>query len=300
MESAKNANQKINETGKPIEFTYECIPCAIGSLITLFKNGIIPEDKQEKIFRMLLTYFSDLNYKQSPPEIARQMHRIIRDASQNSDPYKNLKLRFNQLMLEKYLFLKKQVEDSPDPFLFALKLAIAGNIIDFGPNGNFDIDATIAKAINTKFAFDDSLEMKKSIARARSILYLGDNAGEIVLDRLFLETINHPNVYFAVRGNPIINDVTLSDAQLVGIDKIANVISNGDDAPGTILKNTSTDFQTVFNSVDIIISKGQGNFESLTYCRRNIYFLLIVKCEHVAKHLGCRKGDFIIKKGNNF
>lgn len=288
-----------NNLATSIEFTYECIPCAIGSLITLFKKKIVPADQQDEIFRSMLEYFARLDYEQSPPAIAREMHRMIKKALNNPDPYANLKVQFNELMLGKYPELKKQVKASADPFLYALRMALAGNIIDFGPNGKFDVEGTIKRAQSAEFAFDDSLALKKAIDNAQSILYLGDNAGEIVLDRIFLETIGHPNVYFAVRGNPIINDVTIADAKTVGIDKLAKVISNGDDAPGTLLQNTSPEFQEMFNSVDLIISKGQGNFESLMQCQQNIYFILMVKCHHVAKHLGCQKDDFVVKKGIN-
>ncbi len=284
------------EVAKPIEFTYECIPCAMGSLITLFKKGMVPEDKQDFIFRTLLKYFSELNYRQSPPEIGQQMHRIIKELLDNSDPYFDIKNKFNRLLLDLYPDLKKRIIDADDPFDFALRLAIAGNVIDFGPNNKFDINDTIKKANSVNLAIDNSKELKRSIAQSKIVLYLGDNAGEVVMDRLFLETINHSNVYFAVRGAPIINDITEADAKIVGIDKIAKIISNGDDAPGTILKNTSDEFRGIFDRADLIISKGQGNYESLSNCQKNIYFILMAKCDHVAKHLGCKKGDFVVKK----
>lgn len=285
------------EVAKPIEFTYDCIPCALGSLITLFEKGIVPEEKQDNTFRALLKYFSELSYQQSPPEIGSEMHRLIRDTINNPDPYRQIKDKFNRLMLDLYPELKNGVNEADDSFQFALRHAIAGNVIDFGPNGKFDINETIERATSVVLAVDDSAVLKEEINKAQTLLYLGDNAGEIVMDRIFLETIQHPNVHFAVRGAPIINDITITDARMVGIDKIANVISNGDDAPGTILKNTSQEFQDIFEKADLIISKGQGNYESLTYCQKNIFFILMAKCEHVANHLGCQKGDFVVKRG---
>jgi len=281
-----------------LEATYGCVTCAIGSLVTLFEKGLVPETKKDATMRAVLKYFSELDYKQSPPRIGKEMHRVIREVIGNADPYKALKAHFNHMLLNQLPDLKSRVNAADDPFQLALRLAIAGNIIDFGPNEKFDMDATMEKAKSVSPSIDDSEELRREISAAKSILYLGDNAGEIVMDRLFLETIRHPNVYFAVRYSPIINDVTFEDAQQVGIDKIAAVISNGDDAPGTILEHTSAEFQELFNRVDLIISKGQGNFEGLSACQKNIYFLLMVKCDHVGSFLNVKKGDFVVKKGN--
>ncbi len=281
---------------EPLKFTYDCIPCAIGSLINLFNEGLIPPEKKDGAMRSLLKYLSEANFEQSPPALGQQMHRIIRKVLDNPDPYKEIKNKFNTLMLEYYPLLKDKVDKAFDPFNFALRLAIAGNIIDFGPNQSFDIKDTLKKAEYVKLAVDQSQELKASVGSAKTLLYLGDNAGEIVMDKLFLETINHPNVYFAVRGAPIINDITIEDAHQVGIDKIATVISNGDDTPGTIMENVSSQFRNIFNDADLIISKGQGNYEGLSGCDGNIYFILLAKCDHVANHLGVKKGDFLVKK----
>ncbi len=285
-----------HKISKPLEVTFDCIPCAIGSVITLFNRGFIPEDQQEKAIRTLLKYLSTANFNQSPPALGQEMHRIIRKILNNPDPYQKIKKEFNSLMLKNYPDLKTQVTKAADPFLLALRLAIAGNIIDFGPNHSFNVHNTLQQAKSVKLAVDHSQQLKAAIKNASTLLYLADNAGEIVMDRLFLETIDHPNVYFAVRGAPIINDVTIADAQQTGIDKIATVISNGDDAPGTILKNVSPQLREIFNRADLIISKGQGNYEGLSGCHKNIYFLLMAKCEHVANHIGVRKGDFLVIK----
>jgi len=189
------------------------------------------------------------------------------------------------------------VDEADNPFQIALRLAIAGNVIDYGPNQRFDINNTLEQAKSIVLAIDDSHSLQASISQAKTLLYLGDNAGEIVMDRIFLETISHPNVYFAVRGAPIINDALLEDAELVGIDKISNLITNGDDAPGTILESTSAEFRDIFDRADLVISKGQGNYEGLNGTDEKIYYILMTKCDHVANHLGVKKGDFVVKKG---
>jgi len=280
----------------PIQVTYDCIPCAIGSLITLFNKGLVPAEKRDATMRTLLRYLSEIDFNQSPPKLGREMHRIIRQVLNNPDPYLELKMKFNQSLLDLYPELKRRVAESPDPFQLALRLAIAGNVIDFGPNQSFDLNGTLEKANSVTLAVDDSSLLRQSLHRAKTLLYLGDNAGEIVMDRIFLETMGHPHVYFAVRGAPIINDVTEVDAGMVGIDKIATVISNGDDAPGTVLESVSPQFRRIFDQADLIISKGQGNYESLCGSEKNIFFLLMAKCDHVASHLGVKKGDFVVKK----
>ena len=279
-----------------IKVTYDCIPCAIGSLITLFNKGLVPVKKKDGTMRALLRYLSEIDFDQSPPLLGRQMHRIIRQVLNNPDPYFELKQQFNRALLDLYPELKKRVMESADPFQLALRLAIAGNVIDFGPNHSFDMKGTLDRANSVVLAVDHSSLLQQSLSRAKTLLYLGDNAGEIVMDRIFLETIGHANVYFAVRGAPIINDITEADASMVGIDKIARVISNGDDAPGTILENVSSEFRQVFDRADLIISKGQGNYESLSGTGKNIFFLLMAKCDHVASHLGVKKSDFVVKR----
>ena len=280
-----------------IKVTYDCIPCAIGSLITLFKKGLVTKEKQEQTMRALLEYLGKIDYNQSPPQLGREMHRVIRQVLQNPDPYYDIKQKFNRLMLDYYPDLKKLVDEADNPFQMALRLAIAGNVIDYGPNKPFDIHKTLDQAKSIFLAIDDSQSLQASISQAKTLLYLGDNAGEIVMDRIFLETIQHPNVYFAVRGAPIINDALLEDAKLVGIDKIAHLITNGDDAPGTILESTSAEFKDIFDRADLIISKGQGNYEGLNGTGEKIYFILMTKCDHVANHLGVKKGDYVVKKG---
>jgi len=264
-------------------------------LITLFDKGLVPGEKQEPAMRAVLAYFSRIDYNQTPPQMGKDMHRIIREVLGDPDPYHEIKMKFNNLMLSYYPDLKKIVAEAGDRLAMALKLAIAGNIIDFGPNQPFDIDKTLNLAKSIVPAIDDTESLRTDISRAKTILYLGDNAGEIVLDKLLIETIGHPDVYFAVRGAPVINDATLEDAKAVGMEEVARVISNGDDAPGTILKDTSAEFREIFGRADLTIAKGHGNYEGLKGSLGNIYFVLLAKCDYVAGRLGVRKGDFVIK-----
>ena len=277
-----------------------CITCAIDSFVQLAEKGMIPADKHEEAMRRLLSFLSQMDYAQGPPWLGKEMHALIREVSQNPDPYKSLKQQFNSEMLGMYPEFKRLVTQSSNPFNTALRLAIAGNIIDFGPNHRFDHHKTISRVLNAELALDDSTVLQQEIQRAQTLLYLGDNAGEIVFDRLFLETIDHPDVWFAVRGSAIINDALEEDAREVGIANLATIISNGDNAPGTILENTSETFQELFNRADLVIAKGQGNFESLNQVNKKIFFLLMIKCDQVAKVVGVPKGSYVVMQNQSY
>jgi hypothetical protein len=217
------------------------------------------------------------------------------------DPYFNEKQQSNIQALELYKYWVKEVNNSNNPFDISLRLAIAGNIIDFATGEKFDINQTIQRVLKANFAIDHSEYLKEEIKKAKKILYLGDNAGEIVFDKLFIETLNHPNITYVVRGNPVLNDATMEDAISTGIiNVVKKVISNGYGAPSTLVDKCSKEFQEHYYDADLIISKGQGNLEGLINNNygRNIVFLLIVKCNVIADLLKVNKGDFVVVSSN--
>ncbi len=181
-----------------------------------------------------------------------------------------------------------------------MRLAIAGNVIDFGSQHQFDVMETINRVMDTKLAIDHSRRLRVDLEKADSLVYIGDNCGEIVLDKIFLSLINVSHKYFVVRDSPIINDITYEDAILTGIDKIAKVITTGDNSPGAVWESTSEQFKNVFRNADVIISKGQGNLEGLLdVAHKSIYFLLVTKCDLIARRVGTKKEEFIVKKGKS-
>jgi uncharacterized protein with ATP-grasp and redox domains len=272
---------------------YFCFARAFERIIE--KEDLSPEEKRE-FAGDLFGMFCRGNRTFSVPAFSRDLHHALRQHIQNPDPYKEVKRQNNDLVLGKIDGFKKLVSESGDPFEMALRLAIAGNIIDYGVSDHFDLEATLKKVLGTDFAIDHSAELKKALAKAKTVLYLGDNAGEIVFDKLFIETMNHPNLWFAVRGAPVINDVTIEDARYVKMDEVAHVIPNGYDAPSTLLDHCSAEFLELFYSADLIISKGQGNLEGLMDypAGSEIYFLLMVKCDVVADDLAVSKGSFVV------
>ncbi len=274
----------------------DCIPCTVNSFLRLIKTGMLPEESKEAAMRRLLAFLSRADFRQSPPALGREMHRMIREELNNSDPYREIKEKYNRMMLDLQPQFENQIETSTDSFDTAMRLAVAGNVIDFGPQAQMDIMETINRVTRAQFAIDDSQQLRDDLKSARTLLYLGDNCGEIVMDKLFLQTLGLPEMYFAVRGGPIINDVTIEDAKLVGMEDVATVITTGDDSPGVVWQTASDEFKAIFNEADVIISKGQGNLEGLIDVPQNIYFLLVIKCDLVGELVETGVGEFVIKR----
>jgi len=216
------------------------------------------------------------------------------------DPYEQVKEDCNKFMAEVMPDLRKIVESSEDPFLTAAKLAVAGNVIDVGQKRHFSKKFVLDefnKGLENGFAIDDIVELKKDILQAAKILYLGDNVGETFLDKLFIEQIPYEKVTYVVKSAPVINDAMIEDAMIAGITDIVRVIGSGTDAPGCLLEDCSEEFLKEFESSDLIIAKGHGNYESLYGLNNRTYFLLMAKCHPIAKHVGCNVGDIVAVKG---
>jgi hypothetical protein len=250
---------------------------------------------QKEILDEIARIIPDIPLESSPPEIGRIVYKAIKEISGLEDPYKKVKKEYIELALRLYPELKKKVEESKDPLLTAIRIAIAGNIIDFGVGEEFNVEETLNSTLKEEFAILDYQDFKDDLKEAEMILYIGDNAGETVFDRVLIEEING-NVYYAVRGEPIINDVTFKDAIDSGIAEVAGIIPSGSDAPGTILNRCNQKFLELFYKSDIIISKGQGNYETLSEVDRDIYFLLMVKCPVIARDIGVKNQSIILLK----
>ncbi len=278
---------------------YRCFFCFARAFEKLLEKEQLTIAEKNSFTRGMTMLYSKSQEDFSAPAFSRELHQVLKLYSKNCDPYVDIKKQTYDLVLSLYPTLKQLVFESENPFDTAVRLAIAGNIIDFAVGDQHNLEATIEKVLKSDFAINHSFELKEALSTAKKVLYLGDNAGEIVLDKLFIETIMHPNLHFAVRGAPVINDVTLDDARYVGMDRVADVIQNGYDAPSTILDKCSNEFQKQFYDADVIISKGQGNLEGLlNKTDKQIFFLLMVKCDVIAEALSVKKGDFVVMKNN--
>jgi uncharacterized protein with ATP-grasp and redox domains len=271
-----------------------CKSCFFNTYQRLFEKfnvGIAQRKKFISFFQETIIKHKNL----STPEIQRELNKEFCRIINVNDPFEEEKANSNHIALELYKEWKPKVLSSVNPFDLALRLSIAGNIMDYGANNSFDVHETINKVLKTSFAIDHSELLKNKIKKAKRILYLGDNAGEIVFDKLFLETIMHNHVIYAVKDAPVLNDVTMTDAKEIGMDLVADVISNGFDAPSTVLNKCSEEFIGIYKSADLIISKGQGNYEGLM--KENdprIFFLLMAKCDVIAEILHVKKGSFVV------
>lgn len=274
----------------------ECIHCFFEQTNRLFVKHNIQEGTARELFRKLNVFVEENRETALPiPEASGFLHRILKQELGNVDLYRKEKEDYNNLLMSLEEEIRIIIKRSADPFRTALQYALAGNVIDFGLPRSFDIFKSLSSAASSEPAINHSDLLKDELRKASKVLYLGDNTGEIVLDKLLIETIHHPNLYFAVRGGNIVNDVTMKDARKVGIAQIAHVISNGYDAPSTIIDKCSPAFKKLYNEAGVIISKGQGNLEGLIDQRdKNIFFLLMIKCKVIARKIGVQEGDVVI------
>ena len=274
---------------------FECIPCLLRQTLEAARLTTDDEAIHEQVLRKVLRAASEMNLRESPPLMAQRIHRLIRQMTGNNDPYSDIKDRFNHFALELYPELKERIERSRESLDTAIRLAIAGNIIDSGVNCHIDetqVHNAIEHALTAPLAGDPE-EFREIISEAKDILYLADNAGEILFDRLLIEQIPLEKVTLAVKGSPVINDACLVDAQATGIADLVEVIDNGSDAPGTILDECSEGFKRRFENADLIIAKGQGNYETLSDVKKDIFFVLKAKCPVIAHHIGCEVGSLV-------
>jgi uncharacterized protein with ATP-grasp and redox domains len=254
------------------------------------------EAVHKKVLRAVLKAAGDMDLRQSPPAMGQFVHRLIREETGDPDPYREVKQRQNELALALYPRLVHRVRCASDPLATALRLAAAGNVIDLGVKSGIE-ESQIAETLNASLEplEGGALErFRRAAELGRDILYVGDNAGEIVLDRLLVEVLGPARVTFVVRGSPVINDAVMADAKASGMAALVKVIDSGSDAPGTILEDCSPEFCARFRDADLVLSKGQGNYETLSDAERPVFFLLRVKCAVVARHVGAEVGSLVL------
>lgn len=240
-----------------------------------------------------------ISLDKTPPEISTIVHRKIKEITKCEDPYQEIKKIKNLFAMGNENKIKYWIESSKDRLLKAIKLSIAGNVIDFGRPNEIDIIKILREIEKKDLKINDFNKFIKKLSGAKNILYIGGNAGEIVFDKLLITELIKmgKTLTFVVKKNPIINDATMNDARFVGLDKITKVITGVKESPGTVLELCSEDFKHEFRNSDLIIVKGQGNYEALSKEKSNIFFLLVPKCKLVAEDLGVNIEDFVLKYG---
>lgn len=271
-----------------------CFECDRNQMLKISQFMELDKDKENTLLQEAQAILDQCDMTKTNPEIMADIWVMVTELLKNKDPYAKIKYDYNELLLSMSESIKQEINKAEDSFDLALKLAITGNLIDFAAKHTFDetmVKKLLKDAKTTTLAIDDSATLKAQLKKAKTLLYLGDNCGEIVLDKLFIEVLKKENpslnVYYGVRGKPIVNDVTKRDALQVKMEQVATIISNGDGSLGTVLTRTSSQFQKIFHEADLIICKGQGNYEGLLgHPKENIFFMFMAKCELVAQLLG--------------
>jgi len=284
----------------------DCIPCFFRQALEAARLSGANEKMQKEILHRLAEKLPAFSLAGSPPEMGRTIYGLVREITRKKDPYRQIKAASNQKALRLVPRLKAKIKKARDPLQLAVQLAIAGNIIDYGVKNTLNVDGElerILKSENDKIRSENKKlfqysKFKKAVAESEFILYLADNAGETVFDRLLIETIRmgspRKSIIYAVKSEPTINDALARDARACGIDRFAKIVSNGLGMPGTSLSLCSPYFLRHYRRADMVISKGQGNFESLSPSDRPVCFLFMAKCPVVARDIRCRVGDIIL------
>jgi damage-control phosphatase, subfamily I len=294
-----------------MKFQPQCIDCSKKQAERIYGIGVAAQGKprdpsvQQRLLKKVEVGLAVMDCSLSPAELSLFAIRAAAEASGCSDPFSEIKKATNQQALLLLSSLRSKVRDAPDPVLTACQLSACGNIIDLGIQESFDIHRTIETVLQDGFAIDESSLFIKEIEAITlsgdaSLLYLCDNAGEIVFDRLFIETLleAYPGLQITavVRKYPVLNDATMDDAIEVGLTDVVPVIDNGSDGLGTMLSTISKNCRDLFENSDIVLAKGQANFETLSDETKSIYFVLQAKCEVIAEALGVRLYDAVMTR----
>lgn len=276
---------------------FECIPCLIRQTVEAVEMSVVDTQLKEQLLRRLLRDISDTDWNVMPVAISQRLQRLVREQTGQVDPYRTLKDEMNRIALDLLPALAQTVRRHSNQREAVVRLAIAGNLLDAGSKSRIALEdlADHLDAVWDRPLVGSVAELFNAAAEAHSILYLADNAGEIVFDRLLIEALPVEKVRVVLRGYPVINDATLEDAQTAGISELVPVITNGSDAPGTLIEECSEEFRHWYNHADLIISKGQGNYETLSGSGRPIFFLLTVKCPMIAADIGAPVGALVVK-----
>jgi len=274
----------------------DCYPCFLRQALEAARLAGADENQQHWVLREVLDELHQFALTSTPPEMGYRIHQIVRRELGARDPYQQAKVLSTQQALALYPKLKALVAEADDALETAVRLSIAGNIIDLGVTQEYDLEGTIQRVLAQPFAIDAYAAFWDRLAQAEVVLYLADNAGETVFDRVLIETMNKPVIY-VVKHGPILNDATRQDALAAGLSGVATIVDNGCDAPGTIIPLCSQEIRYLLAEANFIIAKGQANYESLSETAAPIFFLLQAKCPVIARSLGVPVKSIVLKDG---
>lgn len=269
----------------------DCVGCLLNQTLKVSKLLDLDDDTSKQVLDRSAQILIDHDLSYTPPQIAKDIYQAISTITGEDDPVSIAKQHATEEALKVDTSFVQTIPD-------ALKLAVIGNVIDFGAQNQFGLQETIEKQFSTSFALDDTAEFIRELQHAREMVVIGDNTGEHVFDKLLIEVIRREygiEVYYFVRGAPIINDVTLVEAQI--LKDCAHIVDTGVETPGYDLEEANAISREIFDRADIVVAKGMGNFESLyQQDERSIFFLFIIKCNVVAQAIGKEIGEMVFKK----
>lgn len=283
----------------PVRTHLDCYPCFVRQAIAAARMSGADAVAQQHAVRTALELLGEVDSGLEPPRIADRVHAALRAELGDGDPYAAFKEATTRAALELYPWLTERVMSAPDPLDAAIRVAIAGNIIDAGPIDEVpsaaDLWATTQRVLAAPMAIDDLPALRAELERAPWLLYLADNAGETVFDRVLIETLRLP-VTYAVKSGPTLNDATRTDAFAAGLGTSARIVEIGCDAPGTSLDRCSAEFRRMFASAPVVLAKGQANYESLSEAGPRVFSLLQVKCPVIASDIGAPVGAVVVRR----
>lgn len=274
----------------------DCYPCFLRQALTAARMAGATDDVEWQALHHVLRLLRDVPEGATPPVLADQVHRLVREVAGHGDPYAEIKASTTEAALALYPRLTELVASSADPLGTAVRVAIAGNVIDLGVRDDVpDLWETVERVLAAPFAIDDLAAFREALAAADHVLYLADNAGETVFDRVLVEALPVPVVY-AVKAGPVLNDATAADARAAGLHDCATVVDTGSDAPGTTLALCSPEFRAAFLAAPLVVAKGQANYETLSDAGANVFCLLQVKCPVIARDAGVPVGGVVVRR----
>jgi len=274
----------------------DCYPCFFTQALKTSRLITSDEKKIWEILNEVSLSILKIPFGVTPSEIGREVYRMISQITGIKDPYKEIKEDSTRQALSLYPEMRKLIDSSEDRLMTAVRLSIAGNVIDFGANASFNLENDIETILSQDFSINHYSEFCRALNGAQRILYVADNAGETVFDRVLIEILEQPVIY-AVKGGPTLNDATQEDAVAAGLGEVAEIVSTGSDAPGTVLKSCSPAFRQLYDQAELIIAKGQANHEALGEGDRRLFFLLQVKCPVLGREVGAEPASIILKQG---
>lgn len=281
-----------------MKIQFECLSCLLNQVLEAARMSTDDNQKIRNIINKYALMIPGIDMEKTSPVVTHNIHKLIKKELDVADPYQQFKEKHIQLALDLYPAAREIVKSAEDPLRAALIMSATGNSIDSCIEMDIDIEKALKSGIEEGFAVSNFEVFNKKLIKASKLMIIGDNSGEAVFDRLLIKELDKykVEVTYVVRSEPVLNDITLKEAGKIGLDEICQVMESGSKTPGLNMKGVTPEFKDKFYNTDIIISKGQGNYETLSELKDiSIFFLLKAKCEVIARELNYPRGSLIFK-----